>query len=82
MIGLDSTVSASNNSGESWTTTGTNYCFTPNTYPFVSPYWTYSEDKTAKAFKIVKMLVDKKLIKGELTVEKFITLVDKIVEIV
>lgn len=49
-----------------------------NYYPYYS-YWQLSQNKIEMAFKIVKVLMDKKFIKPEkITVDKFIELVTDI----
>ncbi len=69
---------------ESSTTSG--YCqITPYTYSDYYYHWYPSypaivHDRTEKAFKIVKMLMDKKMVKN-LTIKKFIDLVGEITEV-
>jgi hypothetical protein len=46
----------------------------PTFYPTIH----YEESKVDKAFKIAKRLIDMKILKGELTVGKFIELVNEI----
>jgi len=45
------------------------------------PYWT-SEDKTSKAFKLVQILIEKKIIVEPKKVKDFIELVNSIVEFI
>lgn len=47
-------------------------------YPIYYPTIQYVESKVDKAFKIVKKLIDMKILKDELTVGKFIELVNEI----
>ncbi len=49
-------------------------------YPYSSHYCVCSEDKTKQAFKIVKLLMKKKLAKVD-KVKEFVELIDEILEI-
>jgi len=62
---------------EGHTGTTTN-CFTPYNYHYYYPYFWNTEDKIAKAFKVIRMLMDEKIVKEDITVKKFIALVEKI----
>ena len=54
-----------------------------NYYPWVQPYcnhYYYPEDKTKQAFKIVKVLIKKKMVKLD-KVKDFVDLIDAVLEI-
>lgn len=49
-------------------------------YPYYQTYWYERPDKTSQAFRIVKALMERKLI-NLLTVKQFVDLVDEIVKV-
>lgn len=51
-------------------------------YPTYWPTTTIQKSKLEQAFKIVTKLMEKKIIKGDLTVKKFVTLVNDVSEII
>jgi len=78
LVSYGNTASVSNTTVTYWPVDNVYDYYRTYYYPTYFPLVQYEESKVDKAFKVVKKLIDMKLLKSELTVGKFVELVTEI----